>query len=82
MPASAIAIKSSTVVGNIEKATVISVATRRSSSPIPLIPPTKSILLSVRGSPIAKIGASKLSYKMLTSSLATGSVSSMNSLFA
>ncbi len=59
-PASAISVRSSSVVGYIENAIFISVSARFSSSVRPLMPPTKSILLSVRGSVMPNIGAIRL----------------------
>ncbi len=54
-PASAIAISSSTVVGYMAKATSAApLSTSRISSAGPRMPPTKSMRLSVRGSPIAE----------------------------
>lgn len=46
-------------VGYIENATFMSVCTLRSSSPSPRMPPTKSILLSVFGSIIPKMGSNR-----------------------
>ncbi len=49
-------------VGNIAKATAnFPESTILSSSLMPLMPPIKSMRLSVRGSPILRTGASKLS---------------------
>lgn len=53
---SAIFIKSSIVVGDIEKATLIPTFTLFSSSKSPLIPSIKAILLSVFGSSMPSIG--------------------------
>ena len=80
---SAICISSATEVGNIANASAISpLSTRRSSSPNPRIPPTKSIRLSVRGSPMAKIGSNSCFCRMDTSSLAMLSSSSTDALNA
>ena len=56
LPASATLKSSEMDVGYIEKASFISLWHLFSSSESPLIPPTKSILLSVLGSPIPSIG--------------------------
>ena len=60
-PASETENNSAMDVGYKENAAFISVFTRLSSSPSPLMPPTKSMRLSVLGSPMPKMGASKLS---------------------
>ena len=57
---SAISINSLTVVGYMEKARHISLVARLSSSFSHLIPPTKSILLSVLGSSMPRIGDIRL----------------------
>ena len=57
-PASAMAIKSSMLVGNIEKAQAYSpLFTSFSSSAVPRMPPTKLMRLLVRGSAMPKTGS-------------------------
>ena len=68
-PASAIAIRSSMPTGNSENATAARpLATSRSSSACPRIPPTKSMRLSVRGSPTPRCGPSTVRCNTSTSS--------------
>ena len=73
-PASEIAIRSSMGVGNREKATLISpLSTLRSNSFTPFTPPTKSILSSVLGLVIPKMGDIIKLCNMETSKFSTGS---------
>ena len=67
-PASEMVIRSSTLTGYIENATAnLPEFTSFSSSAGPLAPPTKSMRLSVRTSPIPSTGASSVSCRRLTS---------------
>src|SRR5680860_1305809 len=75
LSASATFISSPMEVGYKEKATFIPAFTLFSNSSKPLIPPTNSILWSVRGSFISKIGVSKLFCSIDTSRLSTTSSS-------
>ena len=65
-----------------EKATAAPPSTSRSSSDSPRIPPTKRILLSVRGSPIPSREPNILSWRIDTSSPFTGSSVQISGLAA
>ena len=74
-PASAMLIKSSMLVGNIENAQAYSpLLTSFSSSAVPRMPPTKLMRLLVRGSSMPKIGARTCFCSSVTSSLSIGSL--------
>src|SRR5262245_18738970 len=79
-PASDTASRSSMAVGQSAKATAISPElTRRSSSPNPRPPPTKSMRLSVRGSLTPRIGWIKLFVSNVIGNRPIGSVARLSS---
>src|ERR1017187_1876188 len=77
-PASAMAMRSSMLVGNSEKAQAYSPAlTSFSSSAVPRMPPTKLMRLLVRGSAMPKTGSSTCLCRSVTSSVSIASVAAV-----